>query len=61
VRGTNYEVPLFQIFSIFSPLPLSYIQITFSAPCSQTPSTYNGVEIPTVAKIKVVVFWVLAP
>jgi hypothetical protein len=35
--GTNYETPLYEIFSIFRLLALSYVQTIFSAPCFQPP------------------------
>jgi hypothetical protein len=42
VKGTNYEVPQYVIFSSFLLLSLSHfeIQMFSRAPCSQTPSVY---------------------
>ena len=39
--GTNREGARYKIFSIFQLLlPLSWVQISSSAPCSRTPSAY---------------------
>jgi len=38
VKSTSYEAPYYAVFSIFLPLPPSYVQIFSSAPCSQTSS-----------------------
>jgi len=37
MKITNDEAPHYAVFSILLILPLSWVQISYPAPCSQTP------------------------
>jgi len=39
-KRTSHEAPRYAVFCSLPPLPLSWVQIFSSAPCSQTPSIY---------------------